>query len=54
MPVPGAKDQIVLRDQGGDPKVICRNGGSLFSELEEHPRVMMCGLFVGQEDLHPR
>ena len=48
--VPSMQNKIVLQDQRSQPDVVCRNGGSLLSELTEHRGVVMGRLVIGEED----
>lgn len=45
-----AEDEIVLNDEGGDPEIVCRDGGTFLTQLQVEVRVVMRRLIVRQQD----
>ena len=49
MCVAGKKDKRILQDEGGDPQIVRRDGGTLLTQLPVNGGVMMRRLLVGIE-----
>ncbi|HUF60957.1 MAG TPA: hypothetical protein VMN36_02685 [Verrucomicrobiales bacterium] len=50
MGIRGAKDEIMLNDEGGNPQIVRWYGHTLFPKLEVELRIVMRCLFIRQED----